>query len=173
MKKKLLLWIISLICPVIGLILYFIFKKDKEKSKSIIKGSILGLCVYSIVILYFSTHSTNYFDRSVDEWQKDIESGKPVVTVLGASFCQHCQEYKPVIAKIANKNNINLYFYEIDTLPEKDQQRLTTTYNLPDFEDRVPYTFIMKDKTFVASNEGFSNEQSTITFLRENGIIKN
>ncbi len=135
MKKSLLFWIISLICPVVGIILFFVYKnKDKELSGSSLKGSLLGICIYSVVLLYTSTHSTNYFDRSLDEWYSDIKSGKTVVTVIGASYCDHCKEYKPVIKKLADKNKLNLYFYEFDLMSEKDQDRLTTTFEIGDFK---------------------------------------
>ena len=171
--KNIILFIISLICPVIGIILYIIFRKDNNKKKNVLKGTILGLCVYSVVLLYFSTHSADYFNRDIKRWQKDINSGNTVVTVFGASYCEHCQAYKPVIKALANKNHINLYFYEIDTLSEEDQKTLATTYELPTYEGRVPYTFIMKDGQYVNSYEGFQNQSEIVTFLMENGIIRN
>lgn len=172
-KSNIILMIISLICPIIGIILLVIFKKDKEKKNSAIKGTIVGLCIYSIFILYFSTHSTDYFNRDIERWQKDIRAGNTVVTVIGASYCEHCQAYKPVIKALANKNNINLYFYEIDTLSEEDQDKLTSSFELPTYEGRVPYTFIMKNGTFINSYEGFESQSQTVAFLLENGIIKN
>ena len=171
--KGIIIFIISLICPVIGIILYIIFKKDNDKKKNALKGLILGLCIYSVALLYFATHSTDYFNRDVKKWQDDVKSGNTVVTVIGASYCEHCQAYKPVIQALANKNHINLYFYEIDTLSEEDQTTLTTTFELPTYEGKVPYTFIMKDGQFLNSDEGFQDQSTTVAFLMENGIIKN
>jgi len=171
--KNAILWIISMICPIIGIILYIIFKKDKNKSQNIMNGIIVGFCIYSIFILYFSTHSIDYFNRNISDWEKDVKSGNTVVTVIGASYCEHCQEYKPVIKALANKNRINLYFYEIDTLSEEDQDKLQHTFELQNYEGRVPYTFIMKDGKFVNSTEGFQSKEDTVAFLLENGIIKN
>lgn len=172
-KSGIILLIISLVCPIIGIILYFIYKNDKQKKSSILKGIVVGICIYSIGLLYFSTHSTDYFNRDLNRWQKDVRAGNTVVTVIGASYCEHCQEYKPVIKKLANKNNIDLYFYEIDTLSESDQETLTTTFNLPTYEGRVPYTFIMNNGQFVDSYEGFQSEAEIAAFLLQHGIIKN
>ena len=171
--KKYVFGIISLICPIIGLILYFIFKKDNESKKSIVSGSIIGLCIYSCLLLYLSTHQIDYFDRSIDSWEKDVKSGNTVVTVFAASFCEHCHEYRPVIKGLADQNHINLYFYEIDTLPEEDQKRLEETFPIQNYTGSVPYTFIMDGGQFVDSYVGYSNESAIRNFLLQYGIIKN
>lgn len=172
-NKNTILWIISLICPIIGIILLIVYKKDKDKRKSAIKGTIAGICIYSVVLLYFATHSTDYFNRDLNEWQKDVRSGNTVVTVIAASYCEHCHEYKPVINALANKHNINLYFYEIDTLSESDQDILTSTFEIPTYQGRVPFTFIMNDGAFVDSYEGFQTQAEIVAFFLETGIIRN
>ena len=172
-NKGIIILIISLICPIIGIILYFVFRKDNNKKKSAIKGTIVGICIYAIGLLYFSTHSTDYFNRDLERWQRDVRAGNTVVTVIGASYCEHCQAYKPVVTALANKKNINLYFYEIDTLSEEDQSKLTDTFVLPTYEGKVPYTFIMRNGEFVDSYEGFQDQATIVAFFLENGIIKN
>ena len=171
-KLAILWWILGLICPPIGIVLYFVFKKkDKEKSNNLIKGSIFGLCVYSLFILYLGTHSSDYFNRTVDEWYKDVSSNNTVVTVIGASYCSHCQEYKPHIKTLADKNNLNLYFYEIDTLSEEDENKLLNSFELVNYQGKVPYTVIFKDGQSIASHEGYESESAIYQFLLENGAI--
>ena len=173
-KKTQYYWIIGLLCPIIGLILYFVWSnKSKNKASNVLVGTIIGFCLGGLAFLYFAQQGSKYENRSIDEWMNDINSGKEVVTIFGASYCSHCKEYKPVIFKIAKKNKINLYFYEIDITSTEDKDRLVNTYELTDFDGSVPYTFIMKDKKFVASDVGFQDEESTLEFLKENGILKN
>ncbi len=172
-KKEIVLMLISLICPIIGIILYFVYKKDKGRKSSILKGIFAGIFIYSIIVLYSSTHSTDYFNRDINRWKRDVSAGNTVVTVIGASYCEHCQEYKPIIKALANKNHINLYFYEIDTLTEKEQDTLTTTFYLPSYQGKVPYTFIMQNGEFVDSYEGFQSQSEIVAFLLQYGIIKN
>ena len=171
-KKNLFLWVVSLLIPVIGIILYFVLK-NKDSKSSVIKGSILGICIYSILFLYLATHGIDYFNRSIDEWYDDIKSGNTVVTVLGASYCEHCQAYKPVIQKIASKNKINLYFYEVDLLSEEDEKRLTDSFYIGEYDESVPYTFIMDKGSYVAYHSGYQFESDITSFLWENGLIKN
>lgn len=172
-KKEIFIWIISLIIPVIGIVLYFVFKnKDKKLKSSAVKGCIVGFSIYSIFILYIATHGTNYINRNIDEWYEDVNSGKLVVTIFGASYCQHCQAYKPVIQKLARKNNIDLYFYEMDTLSEEDNERLNNSFNVGEY-DGYPYTFIMKNKELVDSYVGYQFESDIVTFLSQYMTIKN
>ena len=171
-KRGILLWIISLICPIIGIILFIIFRNDKDKKKSVLRGTILGVCVYAVIMLYIATHSTDYLNRDLERWQRDVRAGNTVVTVIGASYCEHCQEYKPVITALANKHHIDLYFYEIDTLSEEDSNTLTSSFETT-FEGRVPYTFIMSDGLFIDSYEGYQSQAEISAFLLQYGIIKN
>ena len=167
-------WLLGLLLPPVGIVLYFVWKNNsKKKANSVLKGTILGFCIYSIFILYYSTHQSDYFNRSVDTWYRDVAKKNTVVTVIGASYCQHCQEYKPHIKSLADKKNINLYFYEVDKLESEDESKLLDSYDLINYEGRVPFTVIFKDGKAIATHEGFEGEEMMYQFFVENGVIKN
>lgn len=173
-KKTQYWWLLGLFIPVVGLILYFVWNnKSKDKANNILIGTIIGFCISGFIFLYYSQRLSKYENRTIEEWKEDINSGNEVVTIFGASYCSHCKEYKPVIFKLANENNINLYFFEIDTKSDNEKNELVNTFEIGNFEGDVPYTFIYKDKEFVVSDIGFSDEQTTIEFLKEYGVIKN
>ena len=44
-------WLISLLLPPVGIILYFIKKKDNKIKKSIITSTIVGFCIYAFGFL--------------------------------------------------------------------------------------------------------------------------
>lgn len=166
-------WILGLVLPPLGIVLYFMNrKKDKVKSKQLISGSIIGLLIYLLVFVVLSSKLPED-NRNLNSWRTDINKGEYVVTVIGASYCSHCQEYKPVIKALANKYGFNLYFYESDILSDDEQSILYDTFELPDFEGYVPYTIIFKDGKPLKTTTGFANKDTTIEFLKENGVIKN
>ena len=172
MNKNIIWWIIGLLCPPVGLILYFIFrKKDKSKSSSLVKGSLVGFAFIGIFILYTATHSIDYTKRNIDEWYNDVKSNNTVVTVIGASYCSHCQEYKPYITSLAKKKNINLYFYEIDTMKEADVNKLENSFDLAGYSGSVPFTVIFKDGKALATHEGFESNVMLYDFFKKNGIV--
>ena len=170
------LWILlGLLFPYVGIILYFIWKKNKKEiSSKLLTSSIIGFCVYSLALLIiFGKVNDNIGEGTASEWYSDVTSGKEVVTVIGASFCSHCQEYKPIIKQLAGKYKFKLYFFEIDTLPEEDQKIIENTYELTDMTDNVPFTFLVKNNKYVTGTTGFSNKDNTVSYLKKIGVIKN
>ncbi len=166
--------ILGLIIPIIGFILYFIYRKnDKKLSLNILKFSIIGFCIYCIILLAFSQKNNYVQEPIVDNWYKDVKSGEQVVTIIGTTFCPHCQEYKPVITALAKKYKFKLYFFESDILSKEDLDKLVNTYDLVDFDDYVPFTFIIKNDKYVTGKAGFANKESSIDYLKEFGVIKN
>ena len=167
-------WIIGLLFPVVGIILYFIWKKNKKAdAKNVLVGSIFGVIIYLFVSLIFLSPSSDLKDYTVSDWYSDAKEKNTIVTVVGASYCSHCQEYKPIITALSKKYKFKLYFFEIDKLSKEDQSTLIYTYDLLDYKVEVPFTFILKDDKYVTSSNGFANEETIVNFLKENGIIKN
>ena len=168
-----LLLFLGILLPPVGIIMYFINrKKDKSLSKILLIGTIIGLIIYLFVALIVFT-KTPEDKRTVNDWHTDVNKGGIVVTVIGASYCSHCQEYKPVIRNLSKKYGFNLYFFESDILGKEDQDILYNTFELPNFEGYVPYTVIIKDGSPLISTTGFANKEATVNFLKENGVIKN
>ena len=169
------LWIIGLIIPIVGIVLYFVFKKkDKKESKKIITYSIVGLCIYAIGLIIFANRVGKYVQEPiVDNWYRDVTSGEKIVTIIGASYCSHCQEYKPVIEKLANKYKFKMYFFESDMLGADDLNKLEHTYQLEGFDGSVPFTFLVEDNRFITGKAGFASRELSIKYLTEIGVIKN
>lgn len=141
-------------------------------------GLIIGvvIIVLGIVVISMNSKIPNYKEKSVDDWYNDIMNKKEVLTVYGASYCSHCQEYYPVISKIANKYNINLYFFEVDTLNKENSEaydKLMNSFEISDYDGSVPFTYIMRDGQYVTSTTGFANRDLTMNFLKENKVIEN
>lgn len=182
MKKKevkndnyIIWWIIGLLLPFVGIVLYFIWKnKKKTVSKKLLTSSIIGFCIYSLIFLiFFGRSNENIGNGTIEEWYSDVTSGKEVVTVIGTSFCPHCQEYKPVIKALASKYKFRLYFFEFDTLPEEEKSILEGTYELKDFGDNVPFTFVINNNKYVSGTTGFSSREDSIEYLKGVKVIEN
>ena len=141
-------------------------------------GIIIGvlIIVLGVVVISMNSKVENYKERSVDDWYNDIMNNKEVLTVYGASYCSHCQEYYPVISKIANKYKINLYFFEVDTLGKENSeayQKLMNSFEISEYDGSVPFTYIMRNGKYVTSTTGYANRDLTMNFLTENNVIKN
>lgn len=92
------------------------------------------------------------------------------IIVVGRSGCGYCSLYKPVINDIAKDKGIKIYY--IDYLKITDEERTSLFSSLDDFDGATPTTFIVKNKEVIDSFVGYSEEDETISFYKENGILK-
>ena len=115
------------------------------------------------------THYGVYGKENTDPFKNDDYT----IILLASPTCYHCQEYKPIINKLANSNDFNLYFFEIDKLSSEDSKTLTTTFDISDFDGSVPYTFIINNNEVVGSKTGYSTRDAVVNFLTEYEIIEN
>ena len=172
-------WIIGLLIPFIGLIVYFCNKgMDKDTKSNLFTGTIIGFGLWLFVGLSFLIKVNEPVvvepkEYTISQWLIDTEKQEePVVTVIGMTSCGHCQKYKPVIESLAEQYGFNLYFFEIDTFEYNDATTLETTFELTEYSNSVPFTFIVKDGEVIAQTTGFENKAETVKFLTQNGILK-
>ena len=148
----------------------------KSSGKRNMKGlliAIIGIIVFFGISLILPTggEKKTVIKNDVTKWSTDVREGT-VVTVLASTTCSHCQEYKPVITRLAKENDFNLYFFELEELSQDEQNVVTTTFDLENFDGGVPFTFIVKNGKVVSDTIGFATEDDTVKFLKTNEIIK-
>lgn len=147
-------------------------KKSSKQSKG--KGWLIAIvCVvaFFIISIILPSNGEKEESRTVKDWADDVKT-KTVVTVIGSTTCPHCQDYKPVIKKLAKENDFLLYFFEMEELSEDEKNVVLGTFELENFDGGVPFTFIVKDGKVVSDTTGYSTEDSVIKFLKTNEIIK-
>lgn len=181
-------WLLGLILPPVGLILYLIWKKDRKQSaKSAGVGALIAAIIWAFVGLSFLLDGKNVAkgpntlqlqnvknsSEEIQNWYNDVSSGDYVVTILASSSCPHCKAYKPVITEVAEKEKFKMYFFEGDQLSNSDYKILTSSFELTNYEGSVPYTFIVHDKEFVSDTVGFKDEETTINYLINSGVLEN
>jgi thiol-disulfide isomerase/thioredoxin len=156
-------------------------KENKNKRLITILGIVLAIGLFvglSFLIDASGKESENDDNDStgttadIESWYNKSTNGDEIVTVIASSTCPHCQEYKPVIENLASEKGFTLYFFEADYLDETDYAMLTGTFEIENYTGSVPYTFIVRDGKFVADTIGYSDEDTIVSFLEENNIIK-
>ena len=98
-------WLLGLILPPVGLILYLIWKKDRKQSaKSAGVGALIAAIIWAFVGLSFLLDGKNVAkgpntlqlqnvknsSEEIQNWYNDVSSGDYVVTILASSSCPHC-----------------------------------------------------------------------------------
>ncbi len=107
----------------------------------------------------------------ITSWQEGVNKDEYALTIIALSYCGACQNYQPVITRIASENNIPLFWFEIDELAEADATALTNTYDFSEYTGTSPYTAITKNGEVIAQTVGYASEEGTMEFLRTNGLV--
>ena len=183
-------WLLGLILPPVGIVLYILWRKNnKEKAKSIGTGTLISIIflIFIGVSLLPNKENNSNDDNSknilkemdvskagkeVSEWYKDASSGEAVVTVIASSTCPHCQNLKPIITASSKKNKFKLYFFEADKLKDEDYQIISNAIELDGYEGYVPYTFVIKNKEFKGSNTGEMTDSVLKDFLIQTEVLE-
>lgn len=145
--------------------------KTNSKSKWILIGTVIILATLICLISVNETPQVNGTSK-MDTWLEDTRADEYVVTVIGLSYCEHCENYNPIISSIAKNEGFKLHWFDIDNMDNKSASILTDTYNLEQYTGASPYTFITKNGEFVADVVGGLSEEGTRQFLIENGVLE-
>lgn len=176
-----LIWILGLLLPPVGLVLYLVWRKTKkEYAKNAGVGALVATCIWAFLGLTLlidtkgkdKVESTDYqiYNADINEWIEATKSDEPVITVIGLTYCQFCKKYNPVINKIAKEKGIKLYWFDADNYGEDNLSTLTSTYELS-YEGSSPYTLVTKNGEVVGEHvEGYMEENETNSFLSELGF---
>lgn len=78
------------------------------------------------------------------------EQGKTFPLVIGSATCSACQMYEVTMEAFIKKNNIQVYFIDLDQLSDEDEKSLRSEVNF----ESTPTTVFYKDgKITSASND--------------------
>ena len=171
-------WIIGLLIPFLGLIIYYCNKgMSKDTKSNLFTATIIGFGLWLFIGLSFlikvnEPPVVEPKEYKVSQWLIDTQKDEPVVTVIGMTTCGYCQKYKPTIESLAAQYGFNLYFFESDALEYEDAVALEETYELKEYENRVPFTFIVQNGKVIGESTGFENKAETIKLLTKYGVIK-
>lgn len=98
----------------------------------------------------------------------------PSIVVLVQTNCGYCNMYKPIIDEIAYDEDINIYYLDITKLTNSEYNQLINSIDF--FKTHsdwgTPTTLIVKNSSTIDYLEGYSSEDTTLKFYRENSIIK-
>lgn len=147
----------------------------KNKNLYIILAIVVFFIAF-IVMSFMISDNINYVEPekpvTFEEWHKETLKDQYVVTVLGSSTCPRCQEYKPVLKKLAKKYNFVSYFFEGDKMDTEFYDNIMSSYEGLEHE-YVPFTIITKNGEVVTTRIGFNDEATITEFYKEIGVIKN
>lgn len=109
----------------------------------------------------------NLAKLTYDQYDCLYNSDEPFVMVVTQSTCHYCEQFLPVINDYAAKNDLPIYFLEIDTMDQTDAQNIfsTLTYFSENSGWGTPLTLAIKDKEVVTELSGYTDDTTSIDNL--------
>ncbi len=115
---------------------------------------------------------TVFVSMGVSEWQEAVKGEDVMVTTLAQTTCSWCNQFKPVIQKVAEDNNVEVVWIDVDTIAsEEEKNSLFGTFEqLQSFG--TPYTIITQNGEIKGEISGYVDEAELINTFKEYGVIK-
>lgn len=143
-KKKLI--ILLLVCFVIGgILLFFLFDKDKYKN--------------------------NIIDINYKQLQEKLEKKESFILAIEQDGCSACKSFHPKLKKVANEKDVKVYKLNLAKLTEKQQDELDEHFTISGTPTVVFVTNGGEEST-MNRIVGDKDETYIISKFKANGYIK-
>ena len=129
--------------------------------------------------IYFKTVST------YKEYMALVNSKKITMAVFGRNSCSWCNKYKPVYNEVANKYNLDIYYFDSDSYDKSEYSKiLNSGLNIPasctDTKKEeplsngfgTPLTLYTKNGKVIDCISGYVDEDNLVKKLKSVGLIK-
>lgn len=142
-----------------------------KKNLILIIGSIIIL-ISLIVILYIFRPIGALTKINYEKVNEMINNKESFVLCISSTKCSHCDSYKPKLETIAKKQNIIIYYIDINKETKDNQEKFK---ELVGYDNGTPLTIFIKDgKESTTANRisGDVSERKILEKFKINKIIK-
>lgn len=125
-----------------------------------------------IIFILFINKENNLIELKVNDVIAKIDNKESFILCISATYCDHCNNYKPKLEKIANEYNIKIYYIDFDKYDSKEQNEFKTYIS---FDGSTPVTvFIKEGKENTTSNRinGDVSSYKIVEKFKSNGFIE-
>lgn len=144
-------------------------KKFWKKYKIVI---IVAVSVLAFVALSVLSEGSRKVESGLEDFKANFTNDEYSIAVIGLTYCEHCHNFSPIIRKISKANNLPLYWFDIDALSNEDSSYLYDLFGEYGYEGASPYIAVINKGNIIANHTGEMDEEATIEFLKESGVIK-
>jgi len=161
-------------------------KKEKKDSKeeinrevkklNIISYLLVGIGFVMLCVLVSATSKyrlngeakSHLIDIDYNKFTELIKGNDKSVVMVGRPTCSHCVSFKPVITKVANDYEVDIYYLNTDEIIDEDDFN-----DLWDFIEAsgTPTTVIVGGDKLISRQEGEMTREQLVNWLGENGVI--
>lgn len=155
-------------------------KNKKEKSQSKIANIIITvLGIIAVIGGVFIISETAVINASKEltnvtysEFTEFLQGNTKTVVIIGRQGCSWCQKYNPILKKVNGKYDLDIKYLSTDNFTTEEYYNyLTIDTTSADEGIGTPITMIISEGKIIDRIDGYVEQSSLETFLKNNGII--
>ena len=132
----------------------------------------LSIFLLTIVMLVCGCVKKNHIKEiNLDEFKKKIENKESFAIYIGNEGCSHCISYKPVLEKVLNKYDIDIYHIDNSKLSSSEYAEFRKYINISG-NPTVCFITNGEEETTLNRISGEVSLETTIERFKSNGYIK-
>lgn len=138
-------------------------------NNKIILFCIIFFIIILLILFYINMNKGELVELTYDELVEKINNKDDFVMCISRTTCSHCADYKPKLKEVAEENNIDIYYIDVDKYDEEEFS------NLISFDGSTPITIFIKngdEETTSNRINGDVSKNKIIEKLKSNGYIK-
>ncbi len=107
----------------------------------------------------------------IDEYLDLKKGSKASIIYIGRPTCHYCQQMEPIVKNIVYEYGIKVNYLNTDELDDEGQADLIESDDYFSEGYGTPLLLVVKDDKIVDIQEGYTDKDTTVNFLKDNGFI--
>lgn len=152
-------------------------KKNTKQKKQFSNAWLVGITVILIAAIAIFTNQPTYEFKNitVSDLQNLYNSSERKIVYIGSPTCTYCEQFNPIIKKVANDNNLEVNYLDISLVNTQEKAAAFNKIDKYFTEGQwgTPLVIITNNQKLDDKKiNGLTQEADVIKFFKETGFIK-
>ena len=107
----------------------------------------------------------------IDEYLELLKGDEASIIYVARPTCHYCQEMEPIVRNIVYEYGVEVNYLNTDELDDDGQAKLVKSDDYFSEGYGTPLLLVVKDDEIVDIQEGLTDKDTTVNFLKDNGFI--
>ncbi len=142
------------------------------------KNKIIILCLVAVVLIVAALFGDRLLSREYlheikyDDLMTKIENKEDIILCISQTTCNHCQSYKPKLARVGKKYKVDIYYIDVDLLNQEERQELNKKVSISGGTPATAFIKNGEEKTAANRINGNVSTDKIIEKFKKQGYIK-
>ena len=107
----------------------------------------------------------------IDEYLDLLKGDEASIIYVARPTCHYCQEMEPIVKNIVYEYDVKVNYLNTDELDDEGQSKLIKSDDYFSEGYGTPLLLVVKKDKIVDIQEGLTDKDTTVKFLKDNGFI--